>query len=246
MPDPVTGTVAALGGGSLISGVIQGRSAKRAARAQERAAQQAADVQREALESFERRTQPFAEAGGAAINPLLNLLGISPTGEAVQPQTIAEINPLVDFLRQEGFEDIQESAAARGALGSGGTLRDLTRFNTQLASTIAPQLQQQRFGQLFNLVGLGSNAAAGQGTAGLQTAGNIGNLLQSGGAARAGGILGQGQAITNTIGDIAGIAGGFQGGLFGQPGGAPVGGFNFLNRPQQVSTPGFGQTIRPF
>lgn len=70
--------------------------------------------------------------------------------EAARPtfnQTLEQVNPQVAFLRDEGFRDIQESAAAKGKLSSGGTLRDLARFNTQLASTVAPQLQQQAFEQ---------------------------------------------------------------------------------------------------
>lgn len=131
-------------------------------------------------------------------------------GEAssLTPQTELErINPLVSFLRDEGFEDIEESAAAQGRLRSGGTLQDLTRFNTNLAATVVPQLQQQRFNQLFNLLGLGQNAAVGQGSAALSTASNIGNLLQSGGIAQAQGQLGSAQQIQGGISDLSGILG---------------------------------------
>jgi len=40
--------------------------------------------------------------------------------------------PETNLERSEGFGDIQASAAARGKLGSGGTLRDLVGFNNQL------------------------------------------------------------------------------------------------------------------
>ncbi len=148
---------------------------------------------------------------------------VAPTGQP--SDLLGQVNPLVSFLRQEGFEDIQEQAAAQGRLRSGGTLQDLTRFNTQLASTVVPQLQQQRFNQLFNLLGLGSNVAAGQGTAQLQTASNIGNLLGNVGQAQAAGALGQGQAIQSGISGLAGIFGAQQGGLFGAaPQQQPLGG----------------------
>lgn len=143
--------------------------------------------------------------------------------ESRGPQGLEEINPLVSFLREEGFEGIQESAAARGRLGSGGTLKDLTRFNTQLTSTIVPQLQQQRFNQLFNVLGLGANVSTGQGTAGLQTASNISNLLGAQGAAKAQGAINQGNIAANTLGQLSGAFGTFQGGGFGG-GGAPVAG----------------------
>ncbi|MEE8289581.1 MAG: hypothetical protein V3R25_09230 [Nitrosomonadaceae bacterium] len=139
---------------------------------------------------------------------------------------LEEINPLVSFLRDEGFEDIQESAAARGRLGAGGTLQDLTRFNTQLASTVVPQLQQQRFNQLFNVLGLGANAATGQGTAGLQTAGNIGNLQLAQGQAQAQGAINQGNVLSDLVNQGAGIFGAAQGGAF-------RGNQNALGAPQQ-------------
>jgi hypothetical protein len=127
---------------------------------------------------------------------------------------LAQINPLVSFLRDQGFEDIQESAAARGRLRSGGTLEDLTEFNTNLAATVAPHLQQQRFNQLFSVLGLGQNAAVGQGSAALSTSANIANLLGAQGQAQAAGALGRGQAINQGISGLAGAFGAQQAGLF--------------------------------
>lgn len=135
--------------------------------------------------------------------------------QSSQPPMLDEINPLVSFLRNEGFEDIQESAAAKGRLNAGGTLKDLTQFNTDLASTVAPQLQQQRFNQLFSTLGLGANAATGQGTAAMNTAVNTGNLLQGIGNARAQGTIGQANAISSGIGDLAGLYGLSRAGGFG-------------------------------
>jgi len=132
--------------------------------------------------------------------------------EPIEPQAQQagdplDINPIVKILRDEGFRDIQESAAARGRLGAGGTLRDLTKFNTQLATTVAPQLQQQKFNQLFNVLGLGANVASGQGTAALQTGSNISNLLGGIGQAQAGGTIGRANAITGGIQGAAGALG---------------------------------------
>lgn len=243
MPDPVT----AVGGASVLgagSSLLAGREARQAGRRQERAAARAAEGQQAAFESFERRTQPFADIGLSAGSPLQRLLGIAPQQrgggigpakpDSIQPQGIPlldEINPLVDFLRNQGFEQIQESAAAGGRLGAGGTLKDLTEFNTQLASTVVPQLQQQRYNQLFNLLGLGANVATGQGTAGMQTAGNIGNLMLGGAQARGAGDIGFTQGIGNALSQITGGIGAMQG---LQP---PGGGFNFLN-PGRVDSAG--------
>lgn len=212
MPDPVTGI---LGGASILGGRSQSRSADRATAAQERGQMAAIEEQRAAREEFRRLSEPFLQAGQAGIDPLMALLGIGTEGG--QPQGLAEINPLVDFLRNQGFEQIQESAAGRGF--TGGTLNELAEFNTQLGATIAPQLQQQRFNQLFNLVGLGANTATGVGTAGLQSAANIGQAFGNIGQAQAQGAINQGNILGNTLSDLAFIGGrGFGGG----------GGFNFL------------------
>jgi len=199
---------AAVVGAAVVGGVVSSRAAKKGAKAQTQAAETASAEQREARLAFEERTEPFRQAGLVSAEQLTSFLE-DPT------QQLAEINPIVDFLRQQGFEQIQESAAAQGRLGAGGTLQDLTRFNTQLGATIVPQLQNQRFNQLFNVAGLGANVAAGQGTAGLQTASNIGNLAVGAGQAQAAGITGQAQAITGGLQNIAGAAGAFPN-LFGQ------------------------------
>jgi hypothetical protein len=102
-------------------------------------------------------------------------------------------------------------------LGAGGTLKDLTQFNTDLTSTIVPQLQNQRFNQLFNASSLGANAASQQGTNALNTASNIGNLLTAQGASAAQGAINQGNALAGGIQNLAGAYGAYSGGGGGVP-----------------------------
>lgn len=198
-----------------------GKEEKEAARVQQQGMRSAIDEQRSAREAFEERTQPFVDVGLTAVNPLMEFLSQQ---SGPQPQTIEEINPVVEFLRREGFEDIQESAAAAGKLRSGGTLQDLTRFNTQLAATVAPQIQQQklnaqqqRFNQLFNILGIGQSSAVGQGQAALQSGRGIAGLQAGIGTAGAQGILGAEGARDQARSDIAGFLGGYQGGAFSPP-----------------------------
>ena len=208
MPDPLTGTLV-VGGSALVQGIAGNEAGKR----QERAARAGIEEQRDAREFAADQVEPFRQIGIAAAVPLLQSLGIDiPEGlgvsqEQVQQSEIARINPIVDFFREEGFEDIQESAAAQGKLRSGGTLEDLTRFNNRLATTVVPDLQNQRFSQLFNLLTQGQNASVGQGTAALNTASNIGTLLNAEGAASASRIQGIGNAITGGINNAASLAG---------------------------------------
>ncbi len=163
--------------------------------------------------------------------------GLSPTIQGDRLQQLEEINPIVGFLRDQGFEQIQESAAARGKLGAGGTLQDLVRFNTELATTVVPQLQNQRFNQLFNVSGLGATAASGQGQTALSTGANIGNLLGNIGQAQGQGAIQSGQANLNTLGNIAGTAGQFFGSLQPQTQQTP---FQFgVDAPVNASVGGF-------
>ena len=219
MADPVTAGIA--GGATLLSGAMGSSGARDASRVQGRSAQAGIAEQRAGRESFEERTEPFRQVGLSAAIPILQQLGITPSDELLNTagidrrslidQGTGEVGSLANFLRQEGFEDIQETAAAQGRLRSGGTLEDLTQFNTELAGT----LENQRFNQLFNLLGLGSNVAAGQGTAGLQTSSNIANLLGNQGAAQAAGIAGSAQAQQNVLGDLGLLLGYGAGGGFG-------------------------------
>lgn len=197
--------------GASIGGAISGSAAQReAAEAGQQATGAAIAEQRAAREDFEARTQPFLDIGLAGGQQLQSFLE-DPT------QQLAEINPIVSFLREQGFEQIQESAAAQGRLGAGGTLKDLTRFDVDLTSTVVPQLQNQRFNQLFNVASLGANVAAGQGTAALQTGANVSNLLGTAGRQEQAGILGSNQAILGGVENIGKAIGAFPNVFGGQP-----------------------------
>lgn len=110
-------------------------------------------------------------------------------------------NPATQFLQQQGEQAALRTAGARGGLGGGNVMKELSRFNTGLASQ---DLQNQ-----FNRAG----ALTGQG---LQAAGGIGQLRgqQAGLASGLVGNLGQaGANIQTQAGQQLGNLG-FQGGLF--------------------------------
>jgi len=186
--------------GAVIGGVVQDRASSRAAKARTAGNNAAIAEQRAAREAYFARTQPFVDIGLSAGEQLQALLNNPQAG-------LDEISPVVDILRNQGFEQIQESAAARGRLGAGGTLKDLTKFNTDLATTVIPQLQNQRFNQLFNVLGLGQNAATGQGTAALQTGSNISNFQRDTGIARSNEAINRSNAFTNTLGSFSSFLG---------------------------------------
>jgi len=213
----MSGIATAIVVGGAITANQQDKASKRSVRAQERAAKAGIESQLAAEDRATERTQPFADIGLEAGGQLTNLLGDPNAG-------LEQINPVVNFLRDQGFAQISEQASARG-VGAGAEMKELTQFNTDLTSTIVPQLQNQRFNQLFNVAGMGANAASGQATAALQTGANVSSLQNQIGQAQAQGAIQQGNTQAglintgiNALGAFAGSGGGNAGGSRLPPG----------------------------
>jgi hypothetical protein len=69
------------------------------------------------------------------------------------------------------------------------------------------QFLEQQYGRLGGMTSLGQQSAAGVGTAGMQSAGSIADLLAQGGAARAGAKLGAANAWQQSLSLPAQFAG---------------------------------------
>lgn len=184
MPEPVSTGTAILGAGALGAGAgIFGSS--QAARAQRSAANQAAATQREMFERQVELQAPFREAGLTAQNRLMTLLGLGGDPNAAGYGSAArdfgmsdfEADPGYGFRMSEGMKALERSAAARGGLLSGATLKGTQRFGQDLAS--------QEYQNAFNRFYAMRNAQL--------------NPLQ--------GILGQGQTSTNVLTNAAGETG---------------------------------------
>jgi hypothetical protein len=206
--------IAAGVGASVGGGLIARSGAKKAARAQEQAAQRAEQTQREMFERQIGLQEPFRQAGMTAQDQIMQLLGIGGDagaegyGSMARPfgQQDFEADPGYAFRQSEGMKALERSAAARGNLMSGATMKGIQRFGQDLAS--------QEYGNAFNrfqveraarlnplqsLMGSGQSAAnvmtgaagqAGQGIAGSQMAA---------GQARASGYVGQANALAGAL-----------------------------------------------
>lgn len=119
-------------------------------------------------------------------------------------------SPDYQFTRDEGLKAVQNSAAGAGGLYSGNALRGVTDYASGLAS--------QQYGNWFNrnaaLAGIGQTANSQVGNAAMQTGANVGNLLAMQGDARASGIMGQSNSLSNTANQLAQLYGMYQGGYF--------------------------------
>lgn len=208
------GITAAAGIGSAVIGAS---AASKASKAQARAAQQQIDAQREMFEKQIELQAPFREAGLTAQNRLLTYLGL-PGGEAGpdyglygKPFSMAdfEADPGYAFRMSEGMKALEQSAAARGGLLSGSTLKGIQRFGQDLAST-EYQNAYNRFYNTRNQMLNPLQAFLGQGqTATNQlsaAAGNLGQGLAQAygnmGQARASGYVGQANAIGQGLSGI--------------------------------------------
>ena len=124
-------------------------------------------------------------------------------GEAGPDYSAFFQSPGYQFRQDEGIRAIDRSAAARGQLMSGGTLRELQRYGQGLASS--------EFGNYANrlsaIAGVGQTAAFGGGQLGAAAAGqvgqstaNIGQSVMAGGTAQASGIVGANNAFQQGLG----------------------------------------------
>jgi hypothetical protein len=210
--------------GTIGAGYLGSQASKKAAGqasdAQIRAAEIAAEEQRRQFDKVQGLLNPFVNAGTSALGGQQDLLGLN--GMQAQQDAINGIRNSSEFQTylDLGENSLRQNAAATGGLRGGNTQAALAQFSPQLLN----QMINQRYSNLGGLTALGQNAAAGVGNAGMQSASNIGNLMQQAGAAQAGNYMAQGQANANMWGNFAGALGTI-GGAYMNRNKASTGGF---------------------
>ena len=166
------------------SALVGSRASSRAADVQASAADQATALQREMFERQTELNEPFRQAG---VNALMRMQ----SGDIGLTQ-----DPSYGFRFSEGMRALERARAAGGQMFSGGTARAATRFGQDLASTE----YGNAFNRLASLAGLGQTATGAMSGQAGQFGANAGNLMTSGGAARASGYVGQANALTSALG----------------------------------------------
>ena len=113
-----------------------------------------------------------------------------------------EADPGYQFRRDEGLRGIEGSAASRGGLLSGATLKALAKYNSGLASEEYGNAYNRynanldrRFNRLSGLAGTGQTATRDVSQMGSQVASNVGQNIIGAGNARASGYVGSANAI---------------------------------------------------
>jgi hypothetical protein len=116
-------------------------------------------------------------------------------------------DPGYAFRMSEGMKGLERSAAARGGLLSGSTLKGIQRFGQDLGSqeymNAFNRYQTERNAQLNplqSLAGVGQTTSAQLGAGGQTMAGNVGQAMGASAQARASGYMGGANALTGALG----------------------------------------------
>ncbi len=115
-------------------------------------------------------------------------------------------DPGYQFRLSEGQKGVERSAAARGGLLSGATLKGLTRYNQDFASNEYGNAYNRfnndrniKFNRLASLAGVGQTATNQIGQAGQNYVNNVSSNIIGAGNAQAAGTIGMGNALINGL-----------------------------------------------
>jgi len=184
------------------SALIGSQASKSAASTQAQAAEQTGQIQKDIFERQVQLQEPWRQAGIGALNKLIPLSDYQKFGMAQ-----FQADPGYAFRMSEGMKALEHSAAARGGLLSGATLKATERYGQDLASqeyqNAFNRYQAERAAQLQPLqalAGVGQTSANTLTGAAGQLGQNLGEAVQGAAAARASGYVGGANAITNALG----------------------------------------------
>ncbi len=189
-------------GAVVVSSAMGSRAAGKAADTQAAASDRAADLQYQQFREATALQEPWRQAGQRALTKLEGVVDYTPFS-----YNAFTADPGYAFRLAEGQKALERSAAARGGLMSGATGKALTRYGQEMGSqeytNAFNRYQTERAARLQplqSLAGVGQTSAQQIGQAGMNMAGNVGEALTSGAAARASGYVGGANALTSGLG----------------------------------------------
>lgn len=218
----MSAVAAAIGATAVIGGsLIAGGAAKSAANVQAKAAEDAAAAQERMYNRQVELQEPFRQAGISAQNQLLNYMGLGGDttaagyGKYTKDFGMADYtaDPGYQFRLAEGQKALERSAAARGLLSSGSTLKGIENYAQGAASqeyqNAFNRYQVNRSNQLNPLQSLMGSGQSATNTltnaAGVQGQNEATNITNAG-QARASGYVGSGNALGGALGSIGNSA----------------------------------------
>lgn len=185
---------AGIGAAGVIGGsILSANAAGHAADTQAGAARYAADLQNQQYQQTRQDQQPWRDAGNTALSQMGN-----PDFQKTFSMQDFQQDPGYQFRMDQGMQALQRSAAARGGLMNGGTLKGLTDYSQNAASNEYQNAYNRfntdnstRFNRLASIAGLGQTANGQTAAAGMNYANQAGEAAMGGANAQgAAGIAG--------------------------------------------------------
>lgn len=196
---------------SLFSSILGAISSQSAAKAQKRAADAANATVKEQYQQTRGDLSPFMQSGNAANTQQSNLIGLNGQGAQNQAFAMYQQDPSYQWQRQQAIDATQGSAAARGSLFSGSTLRGISDRTQNIANLD----YSNYWNRLGGLADRGQNAATALGSFGANAAQQRAGYIQDHGNANANSIMAPYNAYRRFVDDASKAAGAFSGGAFG-------------------------------
>ena len=199
--------------GTIASGAMSSNASKKAAKAQAASADAANQMQWDMYDQTRQDLDPYRQAGSTSLSQMMDQMGAN--GYFNQTYTGQDVynDPSYQFRLQQGQDAIQSGAAAQGGLLSGATLKALQNYGQDYASQEYGNAynrfnadQTNRYNRLSNITGMGQNAAAQVGNAGMQTGQAVANNTMAGANAQAAGIIGSNNAWANSAQQLGTLA----------------------------------------
>ena len=193
-------------GSNVLGGYMQANAINRASDAQLAAADKAVALQEAMYNQQRADIAPWRTAGEMGLAQYA--AGIAPGGELARPFTMQDYqaDPGYAFRMSEGMKELERSAAKRGGLLSGATLKGAQRFGQDLASqeyqnayNRYTQNQQTQRNSLANLAGIGQTASGQLQRAGEAYVGPASELQQGIGNVRASGYIQGANALSGGL-----------------------------------------------
>ena len=219
MAQAVAGIVGGIAG--IGSAVLGANAAESAGAQQAAAAREAAAASERRFEQIRNDLIPFIQAGYSAQDAVRLLTGTNEGGNPLTAPLTRQFNPSdlentpgYQFTLNQGLKGVQNSYAARGLGSSGAAMKGAARyatghaqntFNQQLSNDLTQR--QATYNMLFPQSTQGANSAGNLGSLGLQSQGQINNLMTGAAQAQASGTVGVANAYKSVLGPAAQYAG---------------------------------------
>jgi hypothetical protein len=189
-------------------------SANKAASAQTHAADSANALENSQYDQTRSDQAPYRTTGYSALSRMSDLLGLSGNtsadgyGSLNKPFTGSSVatDPGYQFGLNQGVKTAQDSAAARGGLYSGATLKALTQYGNDYATTKFDDAfnrdkttKDTEYNRLAGVAGTGQTATNMVDTTGANVAANQGSNLIGAGNARGAADIATGNALTSGL-----------------------------------------------